>query len=170
MMRKMTSPRPHLLLCAPQPFVQTGHTEGRHEEHRTLCQASSTHPLERAPTFAAHPLTSITLPIPLGQATDPEPEAKAGEKILPNWEREERGDAGGVGRRASERQEHEELPTETTAEIQGHHPHLQTSKPGWEGSMCGQHPSPPGADLWGGAKEITAQSPDTLKERGCAEG
>lgn len=133
-------------------------------EYCTLRQASSS-PSGGAPTFAAHPLTSMTLLVPPGQAADPGPEAETGEKVLAN-KGEEGRDAGGVGRRAREGQEHEELPTETTAEIPGRRPRLQTSKPGWEGSVCALHPSPAGAAPWASAQETTAQSPDALNEWG----
>lgn len=105
-------------------------------------------PLRESVPICSPSLTSMTLPVPPGQAADPGPKAETGEKILPN-EGEEGGDAGGVRGRASKGQEHEELPTETTAETSGRHPHLQTSKPGWEGSVCARHPSPAGAAPWG---------------------
>lgn len=111
------------------------------------------------------------LAVPPGQAADPGAETETGEKILPN-EREEGGDAGGVGWRASERQEHEEPGTETTAGTQGRRPRLQTSKldNDREGGLCAQHPSPAGAGPRGAPEATTAQSPDALKEWGCMEG
>ena len=84
-----------------------------------------------------------------GQAADPGAETETREKILPN-ETEEGRHAGGIGRRASERQELAEQARETTAEIQDYHqPDLQTSKRGWAGNAHAQHTSPAGASPGG---------------------
>ena len=164
-------PTPHHQLCALQCHGCRPDTLGEgHVEHCPSLPSLIPPPRGTIARICSPSLTSLTLAVPHGQAADPGAETQTGEKLLPN-EREEGRDAGGVGRRASEGQEREELATETTAGTQGHGPRLQTSKPGGEGRPCAQHPSSAGAGPWEAAEEAPAQSPDALKERGgCTEG